>query len=980
DLKHAEDDLRRMNLVMENVVDGIARLDADGRYLSVNRAYAAICGYEPEDLIGREWVATVHPEDWPTLQAAYQTMQQTGKVEVEARGLRQDGSMFYKQVTMIPNCDQQGQFIGHYCFLKDISDRKQTELALQENENTTRALIAAIPDFLVRMRQDGLQLQVINRGAIHALDTSSANAAQWVTDIMPAAIAHERIALAQRALATQQIQSQEYEFVSEGQTYYEEARIVPIWKDEVLVVVRDITLRKRNEIELRNLSDRLTLALNAGEIGTWDWALGDEAHWDKRIYEIYGWPSQEQPVTYENWRQCVEPEDLVKIEALLQQAIAGTAEFAIEFRIYRPDGEMRWVKTSAMVQRNSDGQALRMIGINYDITARKQAELDLKSAKDQLELVLQASSEGFWDWNLVTGEIYFSPAWKAMLGYTDCELDNSVETWASVIFADDRSSVLRLIEDYNSGQVDQFNITQRFHHKDGSTVYILSRAIHLKDEQGNVVRMVGSHLDMTHLVQIQNELQTSEMLLSGILNSSLDGIMAFRAVRDPQGALIDFEWLLNNPASCTITGRQAEDLIGKRLLEEFPGHRPSGLYDFYVEVVETGEPMQRQFYYNHDGINSWFENIAVPLGDGFAVTFRDITLVKESEMAMQQINQQLKERISDLDQRHTEMLVLGEISDFLQACLTVEEACNTIANLVEPLFPHCAGGIFTTSPSRNRLENVATWGSSLNSPLHSTLEFQPQSCWGLRRGRMHWVGQNRSSLRCSHIPANEAIAATLCIPMIAQGETLGLFYLSTETANALSEAKQQLARTLAEQVGMAIANLNLRETLQHQSIRDPLTGLFNRRYLEESLTQEIVRAQRHRHPIGVIMIDIDHFKRFNDIFGHDVGDYVLQTVGALLKDSVRNSDIACRYGGEEMTLILPEASLEGTTARAEMIREAISQLRISQSGKLLDAITASFGVACFPQHGSTSTSLIKAADIALYRAKDAGRNQVLVAL
>ncbi|TVU54164.1 MAG: diguanylate cyclase [Arthrospira sp. PLM2.Bin9] len=273
------------------------------------------------------------------------------------------------------------------------------------------------------------------------------------------------------------------------------------------------------------------------------------------------------------------------------------------------------------------------------------------------------------------------------------------------------------------------------------------------------------------------------------------------------------------------------------------------------------------------------------------------------------------------------------------------------------------------------MENVARWGSD----FHSAVDFDPKHCWGLRRGRPYEVGNQRSGPRCQHIQQTTELAVTLCIPMMAQGETLGLFYLATKTATALPEPKQQLARTVSEQFSLAIANLNLRETLQNQSIRDPLTGLFNRRYLEEAFNQQILRAQRHQHPIGLIMLDIDHFKQFNDTYGHDAGDYVLQVVAEVLKTSVRGSDIACRYGGEEMTLIMPESSLEATSSRAEALRTAISQLRLNYNGQKLNILTASMGIACFPQHGTTPTAVIKAADEALYRAKANGRNCAIVA-
>lgn len=665
----------------------------------------------------------------------------------------------------------------------------------------------------------------------------------------------------------------------------------------------------------------------------------------------------------------VHPEDLpATLEGLNHLSDQKTVyQFTNRYRC--KDGSYRWVEWRSVPVGDLIYAAAR------DITESRQAERDLKQAKKQLDLVLKASSEGFSDWNFLTNEVYFSPRFKSMLGYADHELENSIDMWDSVIFNDDKEPSWQLLEDYNGGKVDQFSMTQRYHHKNGSTVYVLSRAIHLKDDQGQVVRVVASYLDISSLVAMQGALQTSETQLSSVLNSSLDGIMAFRSVRDGQGNIIDFEWLLSNPTACQMVDRTEEYLVGKRLLEEMPGNRDEGLFDGYVHTVETGEPYQREFYYNHDNVESWFETVAVKLEDGFAVTFRNVTALKQSEQALYQLNRQLEDRVADLAQRHTEMVILSDISDFLQAAATVEEACRIITNLVEDLFPHCAGGIFIARESRNRLDLASAFGVGQPSLTY----FEPHQCWSLRRGRVHAVEANHACLRCQHIPADPPLATTLCIPMIAQGETLGLLYLSTETPTALDEPKQQLARALAEQVGMAVANLKLKETLKHQSIRDPLTGLYNRRYLEESLVQEISRAERKNHSIGVIMLDIDHFKRLNDSFGHDAGDFVLQRVSALLRENMRRSDIVCRYGGEEMTVILPEATASITAARAETLRWAISQMHLDHRGHSLGTITASFGVAAFPHHGSTVDALLKAADTALYQAKANGRNQVLIA-
>jgi diguanylate cyclase (GGDEF)-like protein len=224
--------------------------------------------------------------------------------------------------------------------------------------------------------------------------------------------------------------------------------------------------------------------------------------------------------------------------------------------------------------------------------------------------------------------------------------------------------------------------------------------------------------------------------------------------------------------------------------------------------------------------------------------------------------------------------------------------------------------------------------------------------------------------------------------MMAHGETLGILHLqsakpgpnqTTDEQAAILASQQQLAVTLAEHIALALANLKLREALHSQAIRDPLTGLFNRRYMEETLERELRRAERRRAPLGIILFDLDHFKKFNDTFGHAAGDVVLREIGAFLQTRVRAEDIACRYGGEEFLIILPEAALEDTLKRAEQLRVGIKGLNVRYHDRALGAVAVSLGVAILSEHGSTAEAILKAADAALYRAKREGRDRVVVA-
>lgn len=298
-----------------------------------------------------------------------------------------------------------------------------------------------------------------------------------------------------------------------------------------------------------------------------------------------------------------------------------------------------------------------------------------------------------------------------------------------------------------------------------------------------------------------------------------------------------------------------------------------------------------------------------------------------------------------------------------------------MAALALPLFPNSTGAIFVFDPTANYFELVKSWGTATCSKSI----FKGPDCWALRRGQAHWVGVHQHDLFCSHLENTCVVQESLCIPLIAQGETLGLFNLCSDQVGSIHPEQQQLAKAVAEQVSLAIANIRLRERLHNESIRDPLTGLFNRRYLEQFWVQEISRARRYDQTIGVIMADIDHFKQFNDQLGHDAGDYVLKIIGRTLQSNIRGSDIACRYGGEEMLIILQKTSIEDTFTKAEQIRTAIGNMREEFKGETLGHLTISLGVAGYPNHGETMDTIIKAADEALYRAKAAGRNQVIMA-
>ncbi len=331
-----------------------------------------------------------------------------------------------------------------------------------------------------------------------------------------------------------------------------------------------------------------------------------------------------------------------------------------------------------------------------------------------------------------------------------------------------------------------------------------------------------------------------------------------------------------------------------------------------------------------------------------------------------------------LRQRTREMTLLNHMSDLLQTCENEEETYSIVINVCKLLFSADSGQLIMLNASNALAEVVAFWGAP---PL--VRSFPTESCEVLRRKQTILFESPSDAAQCPHI-SDAGRQSCLCGPVSASGELFGMLTLcfassgaaqSDEDARRTYDTKQIVLTRVQTHYALALSNLRLRETLRQESIRDPLTGLYNRRYMDESLEREAYRAGRHHIPIGLVMLDIDHFKRFNDTYGHEAGDLVLQEVGKFLRQHIRHEDIACRYGGEEFLLILPEANLEAVQHRAEQLRAGIKALELTYEGEML-RVTSSFGVTTLSEH-PTIQNAVNAADDALYQAKKAGRDRVM---
>jgi len=449
-------------------------------------------------------------------------------------------------------------------------------------------------------------------------------------------------------------------------------------------------------------------------------------------------------------------------------------------------------------------------------------------------------------------------------------------------------------------------------------------------------------------------------------------------------------WLTDTQGNAIFTNNQYKNFIGREKVDQQGGkawfnalHPEDREYclDIFKDAFESHKAFTMEYRLKRrDGEYRHFIDHGEPYIDnvgafaGFVGSSTDITEQKLSE-------DELKKSHDEMTQYNYEMQLINQLNSYLQVCRTVDETYPIVSYYAEQIFPECDGALFLFNDSKSLVEAKSKWGRDTTAIPVIT----PDDCWSLRQGKTHTTLDNDARLRCNHVV--ESITNYICEPIIAQGDMLGMLHVefadqefaSEEDKKQHIESRKRLTKITADNLALSLVSLKLREALQNQSVKDPLTQLFNRRYMEESLEREIHRCVRANDGLGIIMADVDHFKKFNDQFGHDAGDLVLTEFASLLMTKFRTSDIVCRYGGEEFIIIMPMTSKEIVVERAQDIRETLKALAISLKNVDLPQVTSSFGVSYMS--GTTVVSvekLIKAADVALYQAKKAGRDQVLV--
>lgn len=493
------------------------------------------------------------------------------------------------------------------------------------------------------------------------------------------------------------------------------------------------------------------------------------------------------------------------------------------------------------------------------------------------------------------------------------------------------------------------------------------------------------NLQYSHTLQANRRRKVVESQLQGIIKGTQDSIAAI----DRQGNLLIFNRAFEKDF-LTLFGQSIAlgDNVAK-LLAHVPQEQKilMALWDKALKGQEftithemgDAKHVRKTYEITYSTIHSNHGELL-----GASQISRDVSQRISMEKAMASTNAQLSQGLLDIQQHNQAISQLSQLTSTLQSCLTEEETFDPIAIYSHKILPWCAGILYLAHSTKNYMAHAVEW----QSPITVEKIISPEQCWALRRGQIHRYYNSEHTICCGHVKNNTGVSS-LCIPMQAQNESVGLLYLelrldvqiSTEKEfNDFINQQELLIISLAEAIALSLANIKLRETLRIRSIRDPLTGLYNRSYLEESFAREISRAQRQNTKMAAVMIDLDHFKKINDNYGHEAGDLVLVEVTKLLSRKLRQSDIACRYGGEEILLLLLDiTTIEGVYQRIDELRQDISQLTLIFHGQALVSITASFGIAISRNRDENQAQLIERADQALYQSKNEGRNRVTLA-
>jgi len=602
-----------------------------------------------------------------------------------------------------------------------------------------------------------------------------------------------------------------------------------------------------------------------------------------------------------------------------------------------------------------------------------QMTRELQASEARHQLIMQGSGVCFWDWDIQRDEVHFEGSLGdgGELGLEGKRLPSNV--WFRAVYSEDQAQMWTLLDAHMRGKTASYEAEYRIVGAERRPHWVMARALVMeRSADGAPKRLSGTLVDIDKRKQVEMALEQERRLF----NNGPVIVIRIRLDDDPL-----YTYFSSNvhelwgypPGSLEKGCRRAElvhpDDLG-RTLDQYRALIANGGRHLQTELRYR---MQDESYRWHSLYGKVVRGSDPPELVGYLIDIEDRKQV-DQEIAQQKA--MLEELVVNLRDADHERTLLHQTGDMLNSAKNIDEACAIVQRTAQVMFPGWSGAI-STSEANGSLTVRDQWGSDITAHLLPT--FGNEQCWALRRGRTHTFLDSRRSVPCQHLACGGPSHATLCVPMVADGKVVGALHLLADAHAVDGEVMRTMERAerLGETLKLSLSNLGLRASLQEQAVRDGLTGLYNRRLLAERLPAEMTRCQRTGQALVLAMMDIDHFKRFNDEHGHEAGDLVLHAVARCIGETVRGYDLACRYGGEEFCVVLPGCSLEAAIARLQAMRQLASSLALRHGGRPLPRVTLSGGLAL--ARDESPEQLLARADAALYAAKSAGRDRVLVA-
>lgn len=485
------------------------------------------------------------------------------------------------------------------------------------------------------------------------------------------------------------------------------------------------------------------------------------------------------------------------------------------------------------------------------------------------------------------------------------------------------------------------------------------------------------HQYVKHLDEVNKQLRAAETIHLAIIEAIPDAMLTINR----EGIITDVNHALEILFGYTqkeLLGQQMEILLPESYRSKHPAQRESYFKSPHIrpmgdDVARFGQKKNGHIF----SVEISLSPLSTTQGQFAIAIIRDVSarvqqkkLLQEKEKELTEANRKLEIEKHSLDISNKKRELLAGLSETLIACKNQDEMVIAISSYANSVLDFSKGILYLFDSSHKYLEATATWGN----PSKYEQIITPDECWAIRRGITHETLASEPGIPCEHIKSPTQEFYYICIPVTAQNNIFGLMYLEIENYHCAQLIEcHLLINMVSKTIALAIANINLRNLLRDQSIRDALTGLYNRRFLDEYLMKQLFYAKRQNSTLAIIMFDIDDFKKINDTHGHEVGDDVLEKLGHLMARLTRAEDVVCRYGGEEFLCILQNCSLPLAKKRAEEFRREINHMT---KGPFPPAVTISLGISMYPADGTTPNELIEAADQALYESKKTGKNKV----